>query len=85
MVNGKAENEGRIEIKAFDYEFGGICDDGFGIEEANVVCKEAGFPLGAKEAVLNSGFGSGDGPILLDEVNCNGNGNYNLKLIKGWI
>ena len=29
-----------MEVKAFDYGFGGICDDGFKIEEANVVCRQ---------------------------------------------
>ena len=71
LVGGDSPNEGRIEIKAFDYGWGGICDDGFGIVDANVVCKEAGFPLGAKEAVLHSKFGSGD-EILLDELDCKG-------------
>ena len=71
LVDGDVPNEGRIEIKAFDYDWGGICDDGFGVTDANVVCREAGFPLGAREAVLHSKFGSGD-EILLDEVNCKG-------------
>jgi hypothetical protein len=39
---GSSQNEGWIEIKAFDYPYGGICDDGFNIEEANVICKMAG-------------------------------------------
>ena len=74
LVGGDSEHEGRIELKAFDYGWGGICDDGFGILEANVICKEAGFPLGAKEAILHSKFGSGD-EILLDELDCKGNEN----------
>ncbi len=61
-------------MKAFDYDYGGICDDGFDMEEANVVCRMAGFPQGAKEAAINSRFGSGrpDQQILLDEMDCKG-------------
>ena len=71
LVGGDSPNAGRIEIKAFDYGWGGICDDGFGLVDANVICKDAGFPLGAKEAILHSKFGSGN-QILLDELNCKG-------------
>ena len=39
LSGGRSANEGRVEVKAFDYGFGGICDDGFKIEEANVVCR----------------------------------------------
>ena len=74
LVGGKTPNEGRIEIKAFHYPYGGICDDGFGLEEAHVVCRQAGFPLGAREAAINSKFGGGDPgqQILLDELDCEG-------------
>ena len=76
LAGGRTPNEGRIEIKAFHYGYGGICDDGFSIEEANVVCKQLGFSLGAKEAAINSRFGSGeDMPILLDELDCDGSEN----------
>ena len=73
LVGGRSRAEGRLEVKAFDYPWGGVCDDGFGLEEANVVCRQLGFPLGAKEALINSHFGSGDGDILLDELSCQGN------------
>ena len=64
---------GRVEIKAFDYDWGGICDDGFNLEEAHVICREAGYQLGAEEALVGSQFGKGTGAILLDELDCNGN------------
>ncbi|CAB4062623.1 SVH1 [Lepeophtheirus salmonis] len=59
LIGGKAgPHEGRIEIKAFDYPFGGICDDGFNIGEANVVCKSLGYSLGASNetSILNCKF-----------------------------
>ena len=64
--------QGYIELKAYNYSFGGICDDGFGIEEAHVICRMAGFPLGAKMAHIGSVMGHGSGDILLDELNCKG-------------
>ena len=78
LRGGNAPNEGRVEIKAFDYGWGGICDDGFGINNAQVICKEAGFPLGAQEAVLHSRWGPGN-EILLDELKCKGTENSILE------
>ena len=59
-------------MKAFDYEWGGLCDDGFNLEEANVVCREAGFMLGAEQLFIGSQFGKGSGKILMDELDCKG-------------
>lgn len=73
LVGGRNSAEGRVEVKAFDYAFGGICDDGFGLAEASVVCRQLGFTMGAEKAEINSHFGSGSGQILMDEVRCTGN------------
>ena len=72
LRDGRTPNEGRIEIKGFGQPWGGICDDGFDIPEANVVCRGAGFPLGATEARLQSDFGQGNGVINVDELDCIG-------------
>ncbi|XP_059099342.1 uncharacterized protein LOC131893363 [Tigriopus californicus] len=72
LTDGKTTSEGKIEIRAFDYPFGGICDDGFGLAEANVVCRQLGFTQGALEA-LNNLAGIRQRPIVLDEVQCQGN------------
>jgi hypothetical protein len=29
-------------VKALNYDYGGICDDGFAIDEADVVCRQLG-------------------------------------------
>ena len=41
-----------------------------------MVCRQAGYPLGALEAVLHSKYGAGK-DINLDELDCQG-----LKIIK---
>ena len=65
---------GRVEIKSFDYDWGGLCDDGFRLEEAHVICREAGYDMGAQEALIGSQFGKRqNGQILLDELDCKGN------------
>ena len=73
LVDGDNANEGRVEVRGMGHPWGGVCDDGFGLQEANVFCKAAGFRLGAKEAVLLSRFGpTDDGKINLDQVECEG-------------
>ncbi len=57
-----------IQIRTGNNTFGGICDDGFGINEANVVCRELGYKLGAKEALGNSYFGHGGGKIVIEQL-----------------
>ena len=72
--------EGRVEI-CNNLIWGTVCDDhgankaqwGF-ISDVNagVVCRQLGFAfLGAQPFILAT-FGQGTGPILLDEVNCDG-------------
>ena len=37
-----------VEVK-IGGRWGGICDDGFSFNEANVVCRQLGFELGAEQ------------------------------------
>ena len=45
------------------------------LEEANVICRMAGYPKGAKEALIASHFGHGPGDLILDELDCRGTEN----------
>lgn len=73
IVDGRRPHEGRVEIRGYGHDWGGICDDGWGQPEASVICKMVGYRLGAKEATLLSMFGSIEsGKINLDEVDCTG-------------
>lgn len=65
-------------MKVFD-KWGHICGDWFGINEANVFCREAGFPLGAVEMKINYNspslvLSADDSPnYIMDELRCSGN------------
>ena len=70
-MRGTSDSEGRVEV-SYNGEWGTVCDDGWDINDASVVCRSLGF-AGALEAVLSAGFGQGTGTIVLDDVNCSGN------------
>ena len=84
LVGSSFHAEGRVEIYHLG-SWGTICDDYFGIEEANVVCRQLSYSLGAQYWYHNAHFGMGNGSIWLDDVNCVGN---ETKLINckhgGW-
>ncbi|CAG2205114.1 PRSS12 [Mytilus edulis] len=43
LVNGSYPWEGRVEINTLNGSWGTICDDGFGVEEAQVICGMLGY------------------------------------------
>ncbi|XP_038061742.1 deleted in malignant brain tumors 1 protein-like [Patiria miniata] len=70
LVGGSSSYEGRVEVY-YQGEWGTVCDDGWDLDEANVVCRMLGFPS-ASRAWSNAHFGQGSGRIMLDAVNCEG-------------
>ena len=46
---GQQRINGKIVEVNVDGSWGSLCDDTFAMEEANLVCKHAGYHLGAKE------------------------------------
>ena len=71
LVEGNWSGEGRVEIFHND-SWGTICDDGWDIKDARVVCRELGYG-DAIRAPKFAHFGLGSGPIWLDDVQCRGN------------
>ena len=55
----------------YDGSWGTVCEEGFGMEEAFVVCRQlfSTFPANYK---FGSYFGPGSGPIVLDDLRCSG-------------
>ena len=55
----------------FNGQWGTVCDDGWDLNDAEVVCTELGY--GPVTAVRHNTYsGQGSGQIWLDEVNCVG-------------
>ncbi|XP_039248035.2 HHIP-like protein 1 [Styela clava] len=65
-----SKHRGRVEI-ILDGDWGTICDDEWGIQDAQVICRMLGFHH-AKAALKKARFGRGSGPIWLDDVRCSG-------------
>ncbi|KAK3090315.1 hypothetical protein FSP39_010872, partial [Pinctada imbricata] len=67
LVDGGQPNRGRIEI-IYSGVRGTVCNDDFGDEDANVVCRMLGYPSGRPTMQ----YGRGDGEIWLDNIDCTG-------------
>ena len=59
----------------YNSTWGTVCDDLWDINDAQVVCRQLGYPS-AVSAPLYARFGQGSGRIWLENVQCQGNENY---------
>ncbi|KAJ6650731.1 hypothetical protein lerEdw1_004205 [Lerista edwardsae] len=70
LERGPHRCSGRVEV-FYRHFWGTICDNGWGIEEARVVCQQLGCGA-AISAERGAQFGRGDKPIWLDDLRCKG-------------
>ena len=61
---------GRLEI-FINGEWGTVCDDGWGLSDAHVACRELGYSYALSYQCCAS-YGAGSGLIWLDNVDCSG-------------
>ena len=83
LVDGSSPHEGRVELFT-NGQWGTVCDDSWGLSDANVVCRQLGFEM-AVSAVSSAGFGEGSGPIHLDDMSCDGSEASLLECAHGGV
>lgn len=69
-MDGENKCSGRVEVLRHD-QWGTVCDHGWDLREADVVCLELGCGL-AESALHGAEFGAGRGEIWLRHVQCSG-------------
>ncbi|KAJ8034690.1 hypothetical protein HOLleu_21636 [Holothuria leucospilota] len=70
LVEGITNSSGRVEV-FFNGEWGTVCNAGWDLVDADVVCRQLGYPA-AIETYKNTSVGQGSGFVWLTNVSCNG-------------
>ncbi|XP_033106180.1 deleted in malignant brain tumors 1 protein-like [Anneissia japonica] len=70
LVDGPVPYEGRVEVNIAG-EWGTVCDHMWDLPDAQVVCRQLGYPS-AIAAPCGAVYGEGSGSIIMDNVRCSG-------------
>ncbi len=71
LIGASEPHEGRVEV-CMNNVWGSVCDDQWGVPDATVVCRQAGFSTRGAIPRTDAFFGAGSGSIFLDDVACVG-------------
>ncbi|XP_033764405.1 deleted in malignant brain tumors 1 protein-like isoform X2 [Pecten maximus] len=71
LVDGPNAREGRVEV-LHNGTWGTVCDDSWDDDDAKVVCRMLGYVTAVAVHTSKARYGSGVGPIWLDETQCSG-------------
>ncbi|XP_066266317.1 deleted in malignant brain tumors 1 protein-like [Branchiostoma lanceolatum] len=83
LKGGDNYSYGRVEIY-YNGQWGTVCDDSFGWQDARVVCRQLGFS-DYYTYHKNAYFGQGSGPIWMDDLSCTGSeGSLQYCSHSGW-
>ena len=80
LVNGPTVYVGRVEVY-HNGEWGTVCDNGWDLNDAQVVCTELGYGAAAMHTAY---YGQGSGQIWLNYVNCVGSEDSITNCTHGW-
>ncbi|KAL5012866.1 hypothetical protein ScPMuIL_011417 [Solemya velum] len=84
LRNGTVPSEGRVEV-FHNGTWGTVCDDSFGIADAKVACRMAGYSTNTPQVRSNAWYGAGSGQIWLDDLRCVGTEtNIERCSFRGW-
>ena len=70
LISGSANNEGRVEVFR-NRQWQTVCDDGWGLNDANVACRQLGYGY-AIRAVTHAHYGPGTGGQWEVNILCTG-------------
>ena len=75
---GSSAKEGYVEALGSNGQWGGICDNGFDMNDAEVICRMLGFPfatlaLASSDAADLYGTAPSGNNFVLDGLGCTGN------------